>query len=170
MGLPLLLTPGHGGGAGTRALNAAAKARLNPGPGAFGGFDPGDRVAWSPVPGTTLPGRVVDGDSTGLHVELSDGTRLTLSPAQTARLRHGWALTAHQAVGVLLGIAAVAAGAAVVVVAAESALVTAAAAALVFAVLVTFGARLATVEEGKPGQLLAFRRRTPIEEPDADTG
>ncbi|WP_431681874.1 ATP-binding domain-containing protein [Kitasatospora sp. KL5] len=103
LGIPaeqvVLLTPGHGGGAGTRALNAAAKARLNPGPGAFGGFDPGDRVAWSPAPGTTLPGRVVDGDSAGLHVELSDGTRLTLSPAQTARLRHGWALTAHQAVG-----------------------------------------------------------------------
>ncbi|MFC7185027.1 ATP-binding domain-containing protein, partial [Kitasatospora paranensis] len=103
LGIPaeevVLVTPGHAGSAGTRALNAAAKARLNPGPGVFGGFDPGDRVAWSPAPGTTLPGRVLDGDAAGLHLELSDGARLTLSPAQTTRLRHGWALTAHQAVG-----------------------------------------------------------------------
>lgn len=54
LGIPVeqvvLLTPGHGGPAGTRALNAAAKARLNPGPGRFGGFDPGDRVVDSPLP------------------------------------------------------------------------------------------------------------------------
>ncbi|GJF27422.1 hypothetical protein KNE206_01220 [Kitasatospora sp. NE20-6] len=103
LGIPaeqvVLLTAGHAGSAGTRALNAAAKARLNPGPGTFGGFDPGDRVAWSPAPGTTLPGRVLDGDAAGLHLELADGARLTLSPAQADRLRHGWALTAHQAVG-----------------------------------------------------------------------
>lgn len=43
-----VITPGHGGAAGTRALNAALKERLNPGPGRFGGFDPGDRVAYSP--------------------------------------------------------------------------------------------------------------------------
>ncbi|MER8184155.1 helix-hairpin-helix domain-containing protein [Kitasatospora sp. NPDC094015] len=103
LGIPaeetVLLTPGHGGSAGTRALNAAAKARLNPGPGRFGGFDPGDRVVHSPSLGVTLPGRVLDGDSAGLHLELAGGERLTLSPAQAAGLRHGWALTAHQAVG-----------------------------------------------------------------------
>ena len=43
--------PGHGGAAGTRALNAALKERLNPGPGRFGGFDPGDRVAYCPRAG-----------------------------------------------------------------------------------------------------------------------
>ncbi|MER6984407.1 helix-hairpin-helix domain-containing protein, partial [Streptomyces carpinensis] len=37
----VVITPGHGGAAGTRALNAALKERLNPGPGRFGGFDPG---------------------------------------------------------------------------------------------------------------------------------
>ncbi|MEV4555591.1 helix-hairpin-helix domain-containing protein [Kitasatospora sp. NPDC049285] len=95
----VLLTPGHAGPAGTRALNAAAKARLNPGPGRFGGFDPGDRVVHSPALGVNLPGRVLDGDASGLHVELADGGRLTLSPAQAAKLRHGWAVTAHQAVG-----------------------------------------------------------------------
>ncbi|GAA1187881.1 hypothetical protein F4556_001038 [Kitasatospora gansuensis] len=103
LGIPaeqvVLLTPGHGGGAGTRALNAAAKARLNPGPGRFGGFDPGDRVVHSPAPGVVRLGRVLDGDAAGLHLELTDGSRLTLSPAQAAGLRHGWALTGHQAVG-----------------------------------------------------------------------
>ncbi|WP_280720067.1 ATP-binding domain-containing protein [Kitasatospora sp. MAP5-34] len=103
LGIPVeqvvLLTPGHGGNAGTRALNAAAKARLNPGPGRFGGFDPGDRVVYSPAPGLARPGRVLDGDAAGLHLELTDGTRLTLAPAQAAGLRHGWALTVHQAVG-----------------------------------------------------------------------
>lgn len=76
----VLLTPGHGGSAGTRALNAAAKARLNPGPGRFGGFDPGDRVVHSPSLGVSRPGRVLDGDAAGLHLELADGERLTLSP------------------------------------------------------------------------------------------
>ncbi|MFC5662800.1 helix-hairpin-helix domain-containing protein [Kitasatospora misakiensis] len=103
LGIPseqvVLLTPGHGGAAGTRALNAAAKARLNPGPGRFGGFDPGDRVADSPAPGHTRLARVVDGDAAGLHLEYPDGTRRTVAPAEAGKLRHGWALTVHQAVG-----------------------------------------------------------------------
>ncbi|MFB7473227.1 helix-hairpin-helix domain-containing protein [Kitasatospora sp. NPDC056184] len=103
LGIPseqvVLLTPGHGGGAGTRALNAAAKARLNPGPGRFGGFDPGDRVIDSPAPGHVRPARVADGDATGLHLEYADGTRRTVPPAEAGKLRHGWALTVHQAVG-----------------------------------------------------------------------
>ncbi|WP_257032856.1 helix-hairpin-helix domain-containing protein [Streptomyces sp. 1331.2] len=103
LGIPaeqvVLLTPGHGGAAGTRALNTAAKARLNPGPGRFGGFDPGDRVVDSPAPGITRPARVLDGDADGLHLEYADGTRRTVPPAEAARLRHGWALTVHQALG-----------------------------------------------------------------------
>ncbi|MFF3007401.1 helix-hairpin-helix domain-containing protein [Kitasatospora sp. NPDC057940] len=103
LGIPaeqvVLLTPGHGGPAGTRALNAAAKARLNPGPGRFGGFDPGDRVVDSPAPGVTRPARVLDGDATGLHLAYADGSRRTVPPAQAGRLRHGWALTVHQALG-----------------------------------------------------------------------
>ncbi|MER6364733.1 helix-hairpin-helix domain-containing protein [Kitasatospora sp. NPDC001527] len=103
LGIPseqvVLLTPGHGGGAGTRALNAAAKARLNPGPGRFAGFDPGDRVVDSPAPGHTRTARVLDGDATGLHLEYPDGTRRTVPPAEAGKLRHGWALTVHQAVG-----------------------------------------------------------------------
>ncbi|MEU4114751.1 helix-hairpin-helix domain-containing protein, partial [Kitasatospora sp. NPDC028055] len=99
LGIPaeqvVLLTPGHGGPAGTRALNAAAKARLNPGPGRFGGFDPGDRVVESPAPGVTRPARVLDGDAAGLHLEFPDGSRRTVPPAEAGRLRHGWALTVH---------------------------------------------------------------------------
>ncbi|MFI6155248.1 ATP-binding domain-containing protein [Kitasatospora sp. NPDC051170] len=103
LGIPaeqvVLITPGHGGPGGTRALNAAAKARLNPGPGRFGGFDPGDRVVDSPAPGLVRPARVLDGDATGLHLEYADGSRRTLPPAEAGRLRHGWALTVHQALG-----------------------------------------------------------------------
>ncbi|WP_052707411.1 helix-hairpin-helix domain-containing protein [Streptomyces rubellomurinus] len=103
LGIPaeqvVLLTPGHGGPGGTRALNAAAKARLNPGPGRFGGFDPGDRVVDSPAPGVTRAARVLDGDASGLHLEYADGSRRTVPPAEAGRLRHGWALTVHQALG-----------------------------------------------------------------------
>ncbi|WP_037972548.1 helix-hairpin-helix domain-containing protein [Streptomyces sp. NRRL WC-3742] len=103
LGIPaeqvVLITPGHGGTGGTRALNAAAKARLNPGPGRFGGFDPGDRVVDSPAPGLVRPARVLDGDATGLHLEYADGSRRTVPPAEVGRLRHGWALTVHQALG-----------------------------------------------------------------------
>lgn len=94
-----VITPGHGGAAGTRALNAALKERLNPGPGRFGGFDPGDRIAYSPAPGRTLPGRVVKADAEGLHLECS-GTPVVVPKERVEQsVRHGWALTAHQAVG-----------------------------------------------------------------------
>ncbi|MFJ2020208.1 helix-hairpin-helix domain-containing protein [Streptomyces nodosus] len=94
-----VITPGHGGAAGTRALNMALKERLNPGPGRFGGFDPGDRIAYSPAPGRTLPGQVVRADAEGLHLDCA-GEPVMVPKEQVERsLRHGWALTAHQAVG-----------------------------------------------------------------------
>ncbi|WP_030418054.1 helix-hairpin-helix domain-containing protein [Streptomyces sp. NRRL F-5065] len=94
-----VITPGHGGAAGTRALNAALKERLNPGPGRFGGFDPGDRVVHSPAPGRAVPGRVVKGDADGLH--LSCAGRSVVVPRERVErsVRHGWALTARQAAG-----------------------------------------------------------------------
>jgi ATP-dependent exoDNAse (exonuclease V) alpha subunit len=94
-----VITPGHGGAAGTRALNAALKERLNPGPGRFGGFDPGDRVAYSPTPGRTLPGQVVKADAEGLHLTCSGETVVVPKDRVDQSVRHGWALTAHQAVG-----------------------------------------------------------------------
>ncbi|WP_018549189.1 helix-hairpin-helix domain-containing protein [Streptomyces sp. LaPpAH-108] len=95
----VVITPGHGGAAGTRALNAALKERLNPGPGRFGGFDPGDLVVHSPAPGRTVPGRVVRADAEGLHLECAGGPVVVAKELVESRVRHGWAVTAHQAVG-----------------------------------------------------------------------
>ncbi|MEU6538848.1 helix-hairpin-helix domain-containing protein [Streptomyces sp. NPDC047000] len=98
-GETVAVTPGHGGAAGTRALNAALKDRLNPGPGRFGGFDPGDVIAYSPAPGHTVRGRVATADAEGLHLELADGPVVVAPDRVEQSVRHGWALTAHQAVG-----------------------------------------------------------------------
>ncbi|MFI6422168.1 helix-hairpin-helix domain-containing protein [Streptomyces sp. NPDC050842] len=94
-----VVTVGHGGSAGTRALNAALKQRLNPGPGRFGGYDPGDRVAYAPVPGRTVTGTVVGADAEGLRLRSGDDELLVPKERVESALRHGWALTAHQAAG-----------------------------------------------------------------------
>ncbi|MFE2537934.1 helix-hairpin-helix domain-containing protein, partial [Streptomyces sp. NPDC059371] len=94
-----VITPGHGGPVGTRALNTALKERLNPGPGRFGGFDPGDRIVHSPAPGRSLPGRVVRADAEGLHLDCSGTPVVVPKELVEQTVRHGWALTAHQAVG-----------------------------------------------------------------------
>ncbi|MDF2268100.1 helix-hairpin-helix domain-containing protein [Streptomyces coacervatus] len=94
-----VITPGHGGAAGTRTLNAALKERLNPGPGRFGGFDPGDRIAYSPAPGRTTPGTVVKADADGLHLSCAGAPVVVPKDQVEQSVRHGWALTAHQAVG-----------------------------------------------------------------------
>ncbi|MFE7300940.1 helix-hairpin-helix domain-containing protein [Streptomyces sp. NPDC057579] len=95
-----VITVGHGGAAGTRALNSALKERLNPGPGRFGGFDPGDRVAYAPAPGRTVPGTVTGAGADGLHLDC-DGTAVVVPREQvdSGAVRHGWALTAQQAAG-----------------------------------------------------------------------
>nr|WP_261994167.1 helix-hairpin-helix domain-containing protein [Streptomyces sp. t39] len=94
-----VITVGHGGSAGTRALNTALKQRLNPGPGRFGGFDPGDRVAYAQGLGRTVTGTVVSADADGLHLDC-DGTRTLVPRARVEQaVRHGWAVTAHQAAG-----------------------------------------------------------------------
>lgn len=95
----VVITPGHGGAAGTRALNAALKERLNPGPGRFGGFDPGDRIAYAPAPGRSVPGRVVNADADGLHLQCAGAPVVVPRERVEQCVRHGWALTAHQAVG-----------------------------------------------------------------------
>ncbi|MFG3048426.1 helix-hairpin-helix domain-containing protein [Streptomyces sp. NPDC048241] len=95
----VVITPGHGGAAGTRALNTVLKERLNPGPGRFGGFDPGDRIVHSPAPGRSVPGRVVGADAEGLRLECAGVPVVVPKELVEGRVRHGWALTAHQAVG-----------------------------------------------------------------------
>ncbi|MFD9036290.1 helix-hairpin-helix domain-containing protein [Streptomyces sp. NPDC059567] len=94
-----VITVGHGGSAGTRALNAALKQRLNPGPGRFGGFDPGDRVAYVTAPGRTVTGTVVSADAEGLRLECEGEELVVPKERVESALRHGWALTAHQAAG-----------------------------------------------------------------------
>jgi hypothetical protein len=94
-----VITPGHGGAAGTRVLNAALKERLNPGPRRFGGFDPGDRIAYSPTPGRTVPGHVVKADAEGLHLTCAGKPVVVPKERVEDSVRHGWALTAHQAAG-----------------------------------------------------------------------
>ncbi|MFF3939464.1 helix-hairpin-helix domain-containing protein [Streptomyces phaeofaciens] len=98
-GQTVVITPGHGGAAGTRALNAALKERLNPGPGRFGGFDPGDLVVHSPAAGRAVPGRVEKADAEGLHLSCAGGPVVVPRERVEQSVRHGWALTAHQAVG-----------------------------------------------------------------------
>ncbi|WP_432036156.1 helix-hairpin-helix domain-containing protein [Streptomyces cucumeris] len=94
-----VITPGHGGAAGTRALNTALKERLNPGPGRFGGFDPGDRVAYTPAPGRTVLATVVSAEADGLRLDCG-GTPVVVAREDVGELlRHGWAITAHQAAG-----------------------------------------------------------------------
>ncbi|MEU2390075.1 helix-hairpin-helix domain-containing protein [Streptomyces sp. NPDC007369] len=94
-----VITPAHGGASGTRALNAALKERLNPGPGRFDGFDPGDRVVHVPSPGRAVPGRVVSADAEGLHLDAAGARIVVPKERVAAQVRHGWAVTAHQAVG-----------------------------------------------------------------------
>ncbi|MFE2432682.1 helix-hairpin-helix domain-containing protein [Streptomyces sp. NPDC059373] len=90
-----VVTPGHGGAAGTRVLNAALKERLNPGPGRFAGFDPGDRVLHRSAFGT-----VVTADADGLHLDCG-GARVVVPREAVASgaVRHAWAVTAPQAAG-----------------------------------------------------------------------
>ncbi|WP_052442513.1 ATP-binding domain-containing protein [Streptacidiphilus neutrinimicus] len=93
-----VLTPVHAGPAGTRALNTALKARLNPGPGQFGGFDAGDAVVHAPSPSALREGVVRRAVPEGLEIAFGDGTSVV--PRELiGELRHGWALTAHQAAG-----------------------------------------------------------------------
>ncbi|MEU9091981.1 helix-hairpin-helix domain-containing protein [Streptomyces sp. NPDC048428] len=94
-----VITVSHGGSAGTRALNEALKQRLNPGPGRFGGFDPGDRVAHVPAPGRTVPGVVVSADPEGLHLDCAGSPVVVPQERVAASVRHAWALSAHQAAG-----------------------------------------------------------------------
>ena len=98
-----VVTPVHKGPAGTIELNRALKARLNPGPGAHRGFDPGDRVvaiANHADEGFANGevGTVTSTDGGGLTVSFS-GLPVTVPFKLLGDLRHGWALTVHRAQG-----------------------------------------------------------------------
>jgi exodeoxyribonuclease V alpha subunit len=98
-----VITPVHKGAAGTIELNRALKQRLNPGPGARSGFDPGDRVvsiANHADEGFTNGevGTVVGPGDDGLLVAFAAGS-VCVPDKILGDLRHGWALTVHRAQG-----------------------------------------------------------------------
>jgi exodeoxyribonuclease V alpha subunit len=98
-----VVTPVHRGPAGTIELNRMLKQRLNPGPGTYRGFDPGDRVVaianhaeegFANGEVGTVTGPADD----GLTVVFS-GAPVTVPAKLLSDLRHGWALTVHRAQG-----------------------------------------------------------------------
>jgi exodeoxyribonuclease V alpha subunit len=98
-----VVTPVHKGPAGTVELNRVLKARLNPGPGAHGGFDPGDRVVAiaSHIDEGFANGEV--GTVTGVAddglIITFTGVPVTVPFKLLTDLRHGWAMTVHRAQG-----------------------------------------------------------------------
>ena len=99
-----VVTPVHRGPAGTTALNAALKARLNPGTGEVGGFDVGDRVV---ATANHLDEGFANGEvgvvtatrERGLVVTFAGAGPVEVSPASVGDLAHGWAVTVHRAQG-----------------------------------------------------------------------
>ena len=101
-----VVTPIHRGPAGTRALNVALKAQLNPGDGRHR-FDVGDRVVATANHLEAEPFGYANGE-VGVVAEVDpDGTvtvEFASGPAEVkgkalADLLHGWAITVHRAQG-----------------------------------------------------------------------
>ncbi|MBO0830204.1 MAG: AAA family ATPase, partial [Streptosporangiales bacterium] len=98
-----VVTPIHRGPAGTIALNAVLKARLNPGRGEHRGFDVGDRV----VATANHPDEGFANGEVGVVTGVEDGglaVSFAAGPAvvpfkHVGDLLHGWALTVHRAQG-----------------------------------------------------------------------
>ncbi|MGH3327142.1 MAG: ATP-dependent DNA helicase, partial [Streptomycetales bacterium] len=101
-----VLTPLWRGTAGAAALNAALKQRLNPGPGRYDGFDVGDRVVATADLGVPAPAGEVgvvtaadgQGPAAAFTVEFAGGNVRVAWPDRGC-LRHGWAISVHQARG-----------------------------------------------------------------------
>jgi len=96
-----VVAPASGGEAGCTALNVALKERLNPGPGKYRGFDPGDRVVVvAPLAGVQVgeTGTVLGVAGAELEVEFPQGV-VRVGVELVPRLRPGWAITVPQALG-----------------------------------------------------------------------
>jgi exodeoxyribonuclease V alpha subunit len=98
-----VVTPVHKGPAGTIELNRALKAMLNPGPGAHGGFDPGDRVV---AVANHIDEGFANGEVGTVSEAVDDGLVITFADVPVivpvkllGDLRHGWAMTVHRAQG-----------------------------------------------------------------------
>jgi exodeoxyribonuclease V alpha subunit len=100
-----VVTPVHGGPAGTAALNAELKAALNPGDGRRR-FDPGDRVVATANHPEAEPNGFANGE-VGVVAEVADGAVTVEFDSGPSRVRgrmladltHGWAITVHRAQG-----------------------------------------------------------------------
>ena len=101
-----VVTPVHRGDAGTQALNAALKSRLNPGKGNRR-FDIGDRVVATANHMEAEPFGYANGE-VGVVAEVGNDGMVTVEfasgPAEVkgkalADLLHGWAITVHRAQG-----------------------------------------------------------------------
>jgi len=98
-----VVTPVHRGPAGTQALNAVLKAKLNPGPGTQNGFDVGDRVV---ATANHLDDGFANGE-VGVVTGIVDGSLtvdfaagpVVVPPKAASDLVHGWAVTVHRAQG-----------------------------------------------------------------------
>jgi len=101
-----VVTPVHRGPAGTQALNATLKARLNPGTGKRR-FDPGDRVVATANHLEAEPFGYANGEVGRVSDVNADGTvtvAFASGPAEVkgkalGDLLHGWAITVHRAQG-----------------------------------------------------------------------
>ncbi len=101
-----VVTPVHRGAAGTQALNAVLKAKLNPG-GRGSRFDPGDRVVATANHLEAQPVGYANGEVGTVVSVAGDGTvrvEFASGPADIkgkalADLSHGWAITVHRAQG-----------------------------------------------------------------------
>ncbi len=99
-----VVTPVHRGPAGTAALNAALKARLNPGDGEVGGFDVGDRVVATANHleegfANGEVGVVTSARSGALVVAFAGSGPVDVPARAVGDLAHGWAVTVHRAQG-----------------------------------------------------------------------
>jgi exodeoxyribonuclease V alpha subunit len=101
-----VVTPVHRGPAGTQALNAVLKSRLNPGS-SQRRFDPGDRVVATANHLEAEPNGYANGEVGVVESVGSDGTVTVVFASGPAMVKgkalgdllHGWAITVHRAQG-----------------------------------------------------------------------